>query len=171
MDIIYPSTLIPRIKGKYLILDTNIFIDSSLKYTIYSRFFNDLKKADIKLTTIDLVKYELLKGTDDRIKYEKRVKLIKDIIDVTIPVMPKTHELVTRLIRIYGSEGGSLNITDLFLGAILMQYRENICLFTRDTTDFIQRIFELLFVINVQHTKGIFTYGIYQYKVSKELLI
>ncbi len=163
MDIIYLSTLIPSLKEKYLLLDANIFIDSSSKYTVYSRFFNDLKKANITLATIDLVKYELLKGAADNTRYEKREKLIKDIIDVTIPLMPKTCMQVYKLIKSYGIDGRSLNNTDLFLGAILMQYRGKICLITRDSTDFIQRIFELLFVVNVPHSKGIFTYGIYQY--------
>lgn len=36
-------------------------------------------------------------------------------------------------------------------------------LMTRDTTDFLQSIFDLTSVVNIPTSKGIFTYGIYQY--------
>lgn len=115
------------------------------------------------LATIDSVKYELLKGASDQTKYKIKEELINDIIDVVIPCMPKTFDLIYSLIQQYGVEGTAIDITDLMLGAILMQYGKNICLMTRDTTDFIQNIFDMPYIINAPHGKGIFTYGIYQY--------
>ena len=128
---------------------------------------NELKKADITLTTIDPVKHELLKGSANPAKYNAKEKLIDDIIDTTIPVIPRTFQLTYQLIKAYGIDGTSVNITDLLLGATLMQYRQNIYLITRDTTDFIQRIFDLLFIVNAPHNKGIFTYGVYQYRKAR----
>lgn len=164
MKIIYPPELKPFLKDKHLLLDTNIFRDFSSKSTSYTNFFNDLKKDNVTFATIDLVRYELLKGSSDNLKYEARDNLINDIVDVIIPVIPKTCDLVYELIKEYGVEGSAVGITDLYLGSMLMHYKENICLMTRDTSDFIERIFSLQFVINVQHQKGIYTYGIYQYK-------
>ncbi len=163
MEIKYPSTIIPFLKNKHLLLDTNIFRDAANKPTQFISFFNDLKKADVTLATIEPVKYELLKGSADINKYKEKEKLIEDIIDVTIPFTTASFELVYELINIYGIDGTALSITDLMLGVILMQYKDNICLMTRDTSDFLQSIFELPFIINATHAKGIFTYGIYQY--------
>lgn len=163
MEILYPPTLIPFLKHKHLLLDTNIFRDAANKPTVFNNFFNELKKADVTLTTIDCVKYELLKGSADTVKYQAKSIHINDIIDVTIPTVAKTMELVFELIQKYGIDGAALSITDLMIGATLMQYKNNICLMTRDINDFTQNIFSLPFIINASHTKGIFTYGIYQY--------
>lgn len=128
-----------------------------------SDFFIDLKKSDITIVTIDLVKYELLKGSSNSDKYKAREKQISNIVDITLPIPSKINKNIYKLIENYGIEGSSLSITDLYLGSMLMQYKENIYLMTRDTTDFIQNIFDLKFIINARHNKGIFTYGVYQY--------
>ncbi|MBI5619593.1 type II toxin-antitoxin system VapC family toxin [Candidatus Gottesmanbacteria bacterium] len=163
MEIAYLPTLIPFLKNKHLLLDTNVFRDAVVKPAVYSRFFNELKNADVTLATIDFVRYELLKGSADDTKYKEKEKFINDIVDITIPVVAKTMELVYTLIQRYGIHGTAINITDLLLGATLMQYQNNICLLTRDTTDFIQTIFDLSFIVNIPYAKGIFTYGVYQY--------
>ncbi|MBI2029791.1 hypothetical protein HYT02_05215 [Candidatus Gottesmanbacteria bacterium] len=163
MEISYPSELITTLKGKYLLLDSNLFIDSISKPTVFKEFLNGLKEADITLTTLELIKFELLKGSANLNKYAEKENLIGNIIDVLLPIVPQTSILVFELIKKYGIDGTGLTITDLFLGAMLIQYKKNMYLMTRDTTDFIQRIFDLAFVINIPHGKGIYTYGIYQY--------
>lgn len=166
MEILYPTELIPFLKQKHLLLDTNVFRDSAVKPTIFDAFFNQLKQHDVTLVTCDVVKYELLKGSATPTKYKEKEQLIEDIIDIVLPIMPTTYQQVYKLIQRYGIDGSALHITDLFLGAMLMQYKPNLFLMTRDTTDFIQNIFTLEYVINVPHKKGIFTYGIYHYKDS-----
>lgn len=164
MKIIYSPELITSLKNRHLVLDATVFRDVYIKPAAYDDFFNKLKESNIILTTNDFVKYELLKGSIDIPKYKAREKVINDIIDISLPILPQTFQLVYDLIKEYGIDGTALSISDLFLGAALMQYGENIYLMTRDTTDFIQRIFDLSFVINAPHSKGIFTYGIYQYR-------
>lgn len=163
MDIQFSTVLIASIKHKHLLLDTNVFRDAVSKPSVFSDFFNDLRKEDVTLATIDFVKYELMKGSSNEIKYKDKEESIKNIIDTVIPIMPETYQLVYKLIQRYGIDGTAVSVTDLFLGAILMQYRQNIYLMTRDTTDFLQSIFDLTSVVNIPIGKGIFTYGIYQY--------
>jgi len=164
MEIIYLPTLIPFLKGRQLLLDTNIFRDAAGKPTVFGDFFNLLKENDTALTTADFVKFELLKGSADDSKYAAKEVLIDDIIDVTLPITSQTFKIVYELIKEYGIDGTGVTITDLFLGALLKQYGSNVTLLTRDTSDFIQKIFNLAFVVNVPHQKGILTYGVYQYK-------
>ncbi len=165
MEIIYLPTLLSSLKAKYLLLDTNIFRDSSVQPTAYNEFFNVLKKANVTLATTDFVKYELLKGSSDTNKYEAKETLVHNVVDVLLPISPNTIKLGYELITRYGIEGTALHVTDLLLGALLMQYKESMRLLTRDISDFIPRIFDLQFVVNAPHGKGIFTYGIYQYKL------
>lgn len=148
MEIIYPTTLIPFLKNRHLLLDTNVFRDAASKPTAFDNFFNVLKKNDVTLTTISVVKYELLKGSSNEIKYKEKEKLISDIIDAELPITPIAYGLVYKLIQLYGIDGTALNTTDLFLGAMLMQYGKGLYLMTRDTTDFMQNIFDLPSVVN-----------------------
>ena len=163
MEITYPTQLIPFLKGKHLLLDTNVFRDTVSRSTDFGRFFNILKENDITLTTLDFVRLELLKGSANETKYKEKERLILEIVDIIIPMTPNTIEYMYSLIQIYGIDGAALNVTDLLLGATLMQYKENVALLTRDTTDFIQRVFNLLFIVNAPYGKGIWTYGVYQY--------
>src|SRR5438477_7927655 len=105
MEIKYPPTLIPFLKNKHLIIDTNVFRDAANKPTVFSSFFNDLKKADVTLVTIDSVRYELLKGSADSAKYKAKEKFVEDIIDATIPFTSQTTSLVYELIQKYGIDG------------------------------------------------------------------
>lgn len=155
--------LLLSLKNKYLLLDTNVFIDALIKPSVYRDFFNDLKKSDVTLVTIDLVKYEFLKGAANNEKYKEKEKFLNAIVEAVLPMTPKTFELVYSLIKSYGEDGKAPQMTDLVLGAFLMQFKKNIFLMTKDTTDFIQSIFDLPHIINVPHHKGIHTYGIYQY--------
>jgi predicted nucleic acid-binding protein len=163
MEIIYSPTLIPSLKNRHLLLDTNVFRDMASKPTVFADFFNLLKNEDVTLTTLDVVKYEILKGSRDNEKYKEKEKQIDAIIDIVLPIIPGEDKLIYELIKQYEIDGTAISITDLFLGATLMQYKKNIFLMTRDTTDFMQNIFDLKFIVNAPHKKGIFTYGIYQY--------
>jgi predicted nucleic acid-binding protein len=163
MEITYPLTLVSSLKYKYLLLDTNVFRDVASSPTVFANFFNTLKKEDVTLATLDVIKYEILKGSKDKEKYEEKQKQIDDIVDITLHLPRTVDTLAYELIKQYGIDGTSLSITDLFLGTMLMQYQKNIFLMTRDTTDFLQNIFDLKFIVNASHKKGIFTYGIYQY--------
>lgn len=164
MEITYPSNLLSSLKNKHLLLDTNVFTDAVSKPTAYTKFFNDLKSAEITVVTSDLVKYEFLIGSADVTKYREKEKHIDDVVDAILPISPKTYELAYELIKEYGIESKVLSTTDLLLGALLKQYKESVYLMTRDTSDFIQNIFDLVFIINCPLPKGIFTYGVYKYK-------
>jgi predicted nucleic acid-binding protein len=163
MEIIYPQNLIASLEHKHLLLDANVFRDAAGRTSFFANFFNKLKQSNVTLATLDAVIYELLKGAQSEEKYKAREKQIHDIIDIILPLPQKSDVLAYNLIKEYGIDGTSLSVTDLYLGTMLSQYKQNIFLMTRDTTDFIQSIFDLKFIINAPHNKGIFTYGIYQY--------
>jgi len=164
MEIQYNQNLLASLKNKHLLLDTNVFRDFANKSSVFTLFFNNLKKADCTLATTDFIKYELLKGSATTNKYKEKEDLINQIVDVVIPITSQNFTLAYELIQQYGIEGTGVSVPDLFLGTLLKQYKTNIYLMSRDTTDFIQKIFTLSDIVNIPNAKGIYTYGIYQYK-------
>jgi hypothetical protein len=138
-------------------------MDSASKSSEYTKFFNALKENDVTLITIDLVEYEFLIGASSGIAYDSKNTHIQSIIDSVMPCNNITHQRTYELIKEYGLDGKGVRNTDLLLGALLKQYEGSMYLMSRDTSDFIQRIFSVPFIINAPHGKGIFTYGIYKY--------
>ncbi len=163
MAILYPLTLLTSLKDKHILLDTNIFIDASSRPKIYGEFFNTLRSHDITLATIDLVQLEFLKGSSNRTKYDEKKIYLNDTIDVILPTQSEEYKNAYELLLEFGIDGKAVSNTDLMLASLLKRFGKNIFLLTRDTTDFIERMFNLQYIINCPHPKGIFTYGIYQY--------
>lgn len=164
MEIVYPQELLTSFKGKHLIIDTNVLIDSASKPSEYTKFFNSLKANDVAVVTSNLVRYEFIIGTENKIKLKSKEDYLTSIIDSLICPSEPTWKAIDKLIEEYGQEGKGVKYIDLVLGAMLKQYGSNICLMTRDTTDFVPSIFNLKYIVNAPHSKGIFTYGIYQYQ-------
>jgi len=164
MKIVIPQDLFSAIKNKHLLLDTNVFIDTSVHFNDFFNFISKLKGQNITLVTIDLVKIEFLKGAPTIQKYKEKNELIEKIIDYTIPITSDINNNVFESIKKYELYGKALSETDLFLGACLMKYKKDLFLLTRDTTDFPLNIFELVSVVNMIYTKGIHSYGVYKAK-------
>lgn len=165
MKIYYPENLFKILRGKHLLFDTNVFIDSFNfnKPKEYITFFNDLKENDTTLITIEGVVHEFLKGSKNAEAYKAKEEYIKDIIDLELPFR-ENREKINELIKLYGADGGSMQMIDYYLGATLLQYKANLFLMTRDIKDFSQTIFSLKSTISVPTGKTIFTYGIYTYE-------
>lgn len=163
MEIEIPPGFIDALKDNHLLIDANVFRDATVTPTEYIRFFNSLKKHEVTISTIDCVKFELLKGFANDQRYYTTERHINSIIEVIIPMPNDYIGNVYDLIKSYGIDGAGVSITDLFLGVMLIKYGKRIFLMTRDTSDFIQRLFTLQFIVNHSYMKGIHTYGIYQY--------
>lgn len=161
MKIIKSEGFLPIIKGKHLLLDTNVFIDALTKPTVFTEFFNELKQYDVTITTIDFVVVEFLKGAPNEQKNSEKKEFIDQFIDATLPLTQSTIGHLYHLVKLFGVEGKSASITDLMLGAFLMQYRGQLFLMTKNTTDFPSNIFQLMTLVNFPHIRSIQTYGIY----------
>jgi predicted nucleic acid-binding protein len=164
MGLIIPPDLISSLKNKYLLLDTNIFIDASKHPADFSDFFNVLKSEDLTLVTIDCVKIEFLRGAPNDEKYKEKEEFFDDITKFVLPVDKEVIDNTYKLVKRYKEAGGTIHFTDLFLGATLMRYKSNIYLFSRNINELPASIFDLEFIINYPINKGIFTYGIYKIK-------
>lgn len=162
MKIITPPDFLRIFKQVHILLDTSVFIDAFLNPVEFGKFFNNLKMQDNTLVSLDVVKIEFLKGAPNSEKYKQKEEFFNQIIDACLPT---TNEMffnhLYNLIQAYKEDGKSLSVTDLFLGATLMQYKRNLFLLTKNTTDFPTNIFNLASYMNISYTKGLHSYGVY----------
>lgn len=161
MKIIIPPDFFQILKDKHALLDTSVFIDAFLHSVEFGKFFNDLKTQRITLVSLDAVKIEFLKGAPNVEKYNQKKDFFDQIVDACLTTTNETFTNVYKLIQMYKADGKSLSVTDLLLGATLMQYKKNLFLLTKNTTDFPTNIFNLVSYMNISYIKGLHSYGVY----------
>ncbi len=163
MKIALPEDFLSTTKNKFLLLDTCVFIDAFSHPSEFANFFNKLKENNTTLVTIDIVLFEFLKGSPTESKFNEKKKYLEDIVEAFLPIRDYQTQ-VEKLIKDYKIESKDLSITDLYLGATLIKYKEKICLLTKDLSDFPAYIFERITFLNLLHSKTIHPYGVYCYK-------
>ncbi|MDO8503135.1 MAG: hypothetical protein Q7S60_00435 [bacterium] len=163
MRIITPPDFFQTFKDTHILLDTSVFIDSFLNPEEFGKFLNRLKTEGATLVSLDAVKIEFLKGAPNIEKYREKEEFFNQIIDVCLPIINETFINLYRLVQVYKEVGKSLSVTDLFLGAALMQYKGSLFLLTKNTTEFPTNIFNLKSYINISYTKGLHSYGVYNF--------
>lgn len=163
MKIVLPEDFFLILKNHHLLLDTNVFIDTSISTSEFTEFFKQLKLNDVTIVTIDAVIMEFLKGAPDQQKLEAKLALVNEIIETRLPITKEVFDNIETLLRLYKEEGKGVSVVDLLLGGILVQYPKNLFLLTKNTTDFPTNIFNLATYLNLLHRKAIQSYGVYNY--------
>lgn len=165
MKIILPQEFFQVIKDKHVLLDTSIFIDAFSHGKEFGMFFNSLKDPQngITLVTLDNVLIKFLKGSSTEAKLNEKKVYVESIIDTYLPNTKDLIDLTMGLLKEYKIESKDLSITDLLLGAALVKYKENICLLTKDISDFPTRIFDRISYITLLEQNSIRNYGVYSY--------
>ncbi len=163
MEIIVPPEFYSTVNNCHLLLDTNVFIDASINPTTFGVFFDQLRKQNVTLVTIDPVVLEFIKGSQNAEKYNQKLEYINSIIDTCLPLPKEVFELAKKLAEDYQEEGKSVSITDFLLGASLAHYPKNLLLISKNTNDFPTDIFHLKSHINLIKRKSIQSYGVYTY--------
>lgn len=164
MKIIESPNLLSTLKNKYLLLDTNVFIDAFSNPKEFGLFFNELKSNETSLVTVDLIKTEFLKGAFNKTKYTEKLEFIEEIIDTCLPMTQDILDYIYELILMYKEDGKGVSFPDFLLGATLMKYKSSLFIMTKDSSDFPLNIFELASYVNVIKRKSIHCYGIYSLK-------
>lgn len=161
MKIIIPPDFFQTFKDKHILLDTSVFIDAFLNPVQFGEFFNNLRTQRTTLISLDVVKTEFLKGAPTVEKYNQKEEFFDQIIEACLPTTNETFINLYKLVQMYKEDGKNASVTDLFLGATLMQYKRSLFLLTKNTTDFPTNIFNLESHINISYTKGLHAYGVY----------
>ena len=164
MKIITPPNFFQVIENKHLLLDTSVFIDTSLNLRVFGDFLNKLKDNGNTLVSLDAVKIEFLRGAGNITKYEEKKQLFEKICEACLPIIAGVFDNVYSLIQSYKEDGKGISITDFLLGATLMYYKKNLFLLTKNTTEFPLSIFKLKTLLNLSHKKGLHSYGVYSFE-------
>lgn len=163
MKIVLPENFFLTLKNHHLLLDTSVFIDASINFSEFEQFFNQLRSHNITIITIDAVVIEFLKGASDQRKLDTKFDLVNEIIETRLPISNEIFDNIHNLLDLYKEEGKGVSMVDLLLGGMLVQYKPNLFLLTKNTTDFPTNIFNLTTHLNLLHRKSIQSYGVYNY--------
>lgn len=160
MKIVTPTDFLSVLKGNYLLLDTNVFIDDLIHPNEFGQFFNNLKDNDVTLVTVHAVLAEFVKGATDEKKLAEKREIIEKIIETYLPFREDAYNDLIKLIGNMQEDGKTASITDLMLGTMLMQYPRKLLLMSKNITDFPTNIFTLRTFCHLVHRKTIHIYGI-----------
>lgn len=164
MKIVLPAEFFLVIKHKHLILDTSVFIDAFSHLKNFGDLFDQLKtKYNVTLVTTEHILIEFLKGSTTEIRLEEKKAFFEKIIDAYIPCAPDLLKNLLELLKLYKIDSKDLSLTDLYLGALLVKHRKNICLLTKDLTDFPTRIFNRVTYVTLLESNTIRNYGVYNF--------
>lgn len=153
------------IKGKTLILDTNIFIYAFQNPNEFGKFFNLIKTPhyNVTITTTKQVLSEFLRGSTTETKLEEKKSFIENITEYYLPLTPDLDSHSELLLKSYKIDGKDLSITDLTLGSLLVKYQNNLFLLSGDQGDFPTTIFNRKSFITLLETNRIRGIGLYSY--------
>lgn len=150
--------------NKTILLDTNFFIDALLHLEEFESLILQLKTNGTRLITIEPVIIEFLKGLPNKEKFDERIQLISKTADEIFPVSADTLRYSTYLVEQYGEDGKGMSVVDIILGGIILEYRNNLLLLTKNTTDFPTNIFAFKSYFHLVLKRAIQVYALYGYE-------
>jgi len=169
MKIVLPVEFFLVIKDKHLILDTSVFIDAFSHIKDFGVLFNQLKvQHNVTLVTTEHVLIEFLKGSTTETRLDEKKAFFEKIIDAYLPCRPDLLKNLLELLKLYKIDSKDLSLTDLYLGALLVKYRKNIFLLTKDLTDFPTHIFNRATYATLLEANSIRNYGVYNFDQSNK---
>jgi len=139
------------LKFSNILLDTNFFIDVFGHENKYAPFFQEIKRTESTLVSIDFVRCEFIRSKT---------------IETLLPTDASIHALAQSTIEEYGVDSEGVDPVDLYLACFLKRYK-SLFLLTRNHQHFPQRIFTRNHIFNVELAKEIRTYALYQYKPGR----
>ncbi len=147
------------LKKVHLLIDTNFLIDSIKNRDLYKQIFDEFKKNECTLVSIDAVFYEFTRGTRSLEEYKKKVDFYSILIHSTLPTNKLTNENVSNLNKVLLKRAEHLSYIDALLLGTLMLYDSEIYLLTKDRSDISTDLFpiKLSFIIENDDSNRFFS--------------
>jgi predicted nucleic acid-binding protein len=164
------------LRGKYLLLDTNVLINYQ-KYPVQmERVHSKFDEFETIPVLDEMVRFEYIRGAEspEEIKVLKIFLMIlfklttADVDQLQFPVNQETINTATDIANIYSSRLKNLNAPaiDCFLASQMKKYHKNLFLVTSDHKDFPSLLFDRIGIDTVDTGTDII--NICFYKFSKE---
>ena len=162
------------LKGKHIILDTNVLICLFENFDEGQEFisFLLLEIEDCTLTYFPLIEFEFTRGAYQKEHQEKRKEFLEKLSIESLPFHGDefTDETI-KIAQIYASKKKSPELVDCYIAAYLNKYKDKLFLATLNHKHFPQFIFDRIHVWPVINDKGdepkSFPIGIYSFSKEK----
>ena len=152
----FDPNILDKIKGKYIVIDTNVLSDCSSDVEFYEVFFDIFKNNPLFIDPI--VKLEFLRGAYAEKTYIEKNELLKlekflSMVDHQ-NIYKKIYDITFDIARIYSHKGRPhVPLGDILITARLFVQGEYLFL-TEDKEDFNTLMFDRLGVISFERTNN-----------------
>lgn len=153
-------------KNATILLDTNFFIDLFENRENYRPFFNSVRRNNVILVGCDLVKCEFIR-TKDNEKLIGKTVLYSEIVTNDLPMDQQISNHIVPTLEQYGVDLKGVSTVDIILCCFLKRYRI-LYLLTANHKDFPTRILNRSNIFNIQQSKEVRTYALYNYQSDKK---
>ena len=165
-QIILPDTFFKDLQQKHLLLDTCFFIDLMFHTDAFLAFVKECKAHHITLTSQLPVAIEFTVGLTSSKEIQERLELIDFVIEqYYLPVDAQSFSYVQRMLLLYGKRGKLASLTDLILAGTAARHKNDLCLVTKNLSDFKLDVFKLQQHFVHKNVKSLAPqlYGIYKF--------
>lgn len=152
----------------HIALDTCVFMDAYKHPDRFQDFFVLAKNKHVTLTTTSLVYFEFSRGFDTIRDFNEAEEAFNSIIDYVYP-LKDLDEWVEKVKRVYRKDGRNVDITDMFMGALLLKYKSDMLVMSKNHKHFLTEIFDIQTFIPLLGKNEVQTYCFYKYSEKKYL--
>lgn len=151
--------------GSSILLDACFLLDSFSNARKFAEFVYWVRKKEVPLVSIDLVKIEFVRSKSLR-NLDAKLEYYNKIIEITLTPDKSVQDLMLGIIEEYGQNLDGVSVADLYLAVMIKKYTK-LYLFTNNHKDFPTSVFEREGIVNFEYSKGIKSYALYRYKPKK----
>lgn len=165
-----------ELRDKFVLLDSNILINSSKNPEEFEAFYRSLVEYNTKAVLDESVKFEFLRGmreSGDKEKYDNFLTLLFGNVSekLELKVDPKTFEVAKNIAVIYGRHSKpKIEFGDCMIASQMHKYTHSgLYLATENHDDFPRLLFDLIHtqVIDVAARGELHTIGIYKFRLEE----
>lgn len=173
MKLAVSEQFIGNLKSRFLILDTNVFIDASKPEgrAAFADFFTRLHSGGCLVVTITAVAIEFLKGA----RNFTEMRQLKDYLETVCNGVLILHEerdaanqsfIEPELVLSYGERARLVSYTDYLLAKALKKYK-TAALLTSNHKDFPTSVFDREEMVILHKEADVTSYGVYRFSEKK----
>jgi|WetSurMetagenome_2_1015567.scaffolds.fasta_scaffold17567_4 predicted nucleic acid-binding protein len=166
--------IIEELKGKTILLDTNVIIEFAKYPSSFQGFFDDLINNRVVPAVDESIKCEFLRKSNTLEKRKKKEDFLDFLLgtDENRTELKITNEIfsdATHLSNLFNflNDKNNSSITDCLLAALLKKYENNLYLATINNKDFSIKIFDRVLICNIEIGDEIRNIGIYKFSKPK----
>lgn len=158
-----------QIKNKFIMLDTNVLIDSFENFDAFEGFFQLLLDQNCRPIYFPFIEFEFTRVAFEPSNKEKRAKFLRYIASMSVPMpVDEMGKSALEFAQLYQAKKlKSPQLVDCCIAAYLRQYPDNLFLATANHKDFPTFLFDCIHLNPIDGGMKIIPVGIYKYNLDK----